>query len=96
MPNAGTIILGAGPPSQTTNPANVGPIKPLDLCMVTTKAILNLHESASIEAKVLALMPYQTTLKATARQGDFLQVIYGNNQGWLSARYLSFDGNCGQ
>jgi hypothetical protein len=99
MPNAGTIILVAGAPSHTINSSGgAGPVnaQALDLCTVTTQAIVNLRQSPDGTSSVLGLVPYQTTLKATARQGDFLQVIYGDHQGWLNAQYLSFDGYCGQ
>jgi hypothetical protein len=88
IPNGGTVILVSNQPAST--------FQPLDVCMVTTKAILNLRSGPSIDSSVLTLVPYQTTLKASGRQNNYFQVVYGNQQGWLSARYLFFDGYCGR
>jgi hypothetical protein len=88
IPHAGTVILipGAPAPSATT---------PLSACRVTTTHILNLRAAPDATSAVLDLVPYQTALSASARSGAWLQVVYGAQQGWLSAAYLSLDGACG-
>jgi len=47
---------------------------------VTTKAIVNLRATPDANGAVLGLVPYPTTLKATARQADWLQVVYLDHQ----------------
>jgi uncharacterized protein YgiM (DUF1202 family) len=94
--NAGTIVLAAGTPTLTTRPPVSAPLQPLGACLVTTTAIINLRDTPSTTGAVLNLVPYQTMMKATARQGDWFQVIYRDNQGWVSAQFVQTDGYCGQ
>jgi uncharacterized protein YraI len=62
---------------------------------VTTTHTLNLRAEPNTNSAVLAKVPYQAALNASARSGDWLQVVFGNQQGWLSAGYLSLTGDCG-
>jgi hypothetical protein len=91
IPHAGTIILipGASAPAATIPPTS------LSQCRVTTTHILNLRTEPDATSAVLDHIPYQTTLSASARSGEWLQVVFGSQQGWLSAAYLTFEGDCG-
>jgi uncharacterized protein YgiM (DUF1202 family) len=91
IPNAGTVILIPGAPA----PAAAIPPTALSNCRVTTTHILNLRAAPDATSTVLTLVPYQTTLNASARSGAWLQVVFGSQQGWLSAGYLMLDGDCG-
>jgi uncharacterized protein YgiM (DUF1202 family) len=91
IPNAGTVILIPGVPS----PEAPMPSTPLSQCRVTTTHTLNLRAEPNTNSAVLAKVPYQAALNASARSGDWLQVVFGNQQGWLSAGYLSLTGDCG-
>jgi len=91
IPNAGTVILIPGAPA----PAAAIPPTALSNCRVTTTHILNLRAAPDATSAVLTLVPYQTTLNASARSGAWLQVVFGSQQGWLSAGYLMLDGDCG-
>jgi hypothetical protein len=88
IPHAGTVILvpGAAAPPATTA---------LNACRVTTTHILNLRTEPDATSAVLDHIPYQTTLSASVRSGEWLQVVFGDHQGWLSAAYLTFEGDCG-
>jgi hypothetical protein len=89
IPNAGTVILIPGAPA----PAAI-PFTALSACRVTTTNILNLRAEPNTSSAVLALVPYQTTLNASARSGGWLQVVVGNQQGWVSERYLRLGRTC--
>jgi predicted outer membrane repeat protein len=91
IPNAGTVILIPG----AVAPAAAIPPTALSNCRVTTTHILNLRAAPDATSTVLTLVPYQTTLNASARSGAWLQVVFGSQQGWLSAGYLMLDGDCG-
>jgi hypothetical protein len=62
---------------------------------VTTTHILNLRAAPDATSAVLTLVPYPATLSASARSGDWLQVVVGSQQGWLAASYLRLEGDCG-
>ncbi len=91
IPNAGTVILIPG----AAAPAAAIPPTALSNCRVTTTNILNLRAAPDATSAILTKVPYQTTLSASARSGAWLQVVFGSQQGWLSAGYLSLDGDCG-
>jgi hypothetical protein len=95
IPNAGTVILVAGPAAPAGNSDQILPAAhTLTACTITTNGILNLHSAPNAESSVATLVPNETTLTATARAGDYIQVVYGDSQGWLAVRYLALDGNC--
>jgi predicted outer membrane repeat protein len=91
IPNAGTVILIPG----AAAPAAAIPPTALSNCRVTTTNILNLRAEPDANSAVLTKVPYQTTLSASARSGEWLQVVFGGQQGWVSASYLSLTGDCG-
>jgi uncharacterized protein YgiM (DUF1202 family) len=91
IPNAGTVILIPGDPA----PAAAMPSMPLSQCRVMATNMLNLRAEPNASSAILDHVPYQAALSASARSGDWLQVVFGNQQGWLSTRYLSLTGDCG-
>jgi len=91
IPHAGTVILVPGAAAPTAPPVTTA----LNACRVTTTHILNLRAAPDATSAILDHVPYQTTLNASARSGEWLQVVFGAQQGWLSAAYLTFEGGCG-
>ena len=49
---------------------------------------------ADFPAPVVALIPTNTTLQATARAGAWIKVIFGDRQGYVSAAIVNTDGVC--
>ena len=61
-------------------------------CKVTTTAGLNFR--AAPNGNKIGLIPEGATLDALDRQGDWFQVLYNGAQGWVSAGYVTTQGNC--
>lgn len=64
-------------------------------CRVTTTNILNLRADASMNGAVITQVPYNLTLHATERQGEWIKVIFESGQGFLNVGYLELAGSCG-
>ncbi len=93
---SGTSGLAAPPPAPTAAPT-LPASTTLNNCRVTTtNAPLNLRAEPSTSGTVLAQLPYNITLTATEYVPGWYNVIYLDGQGWVSATYLSFAGDCGQ
>jgi len=95
IPNAGTVVLVNGPAAPAAS-SLTGPVITLSACQVTTKNIVNLRSDPSTGAKVLNIVPFNTVLRASAKSGDWYQVVYESNPGWINAQYLTVDPICGQ
>ncbi len=91
IPHAGTVILVPGAAAPTAPPATTA----LNACRVTVTNMLNLRAEPDVTSAIVDHVPYQTTLNASARSGEWLQVVFGDHQGWLSAAYLTLEGDCG-
>lgn len=92
IPNAGTVVLVEGTPS----PVNT-PLTTLTGCMVTTnQGIMNLRAAPGMNSAVLAKVPYNVTLTALKRQGDWFYVDDLGTMGWLNAAYVTLIGACGE
>ena len=57
-------------------------------CRLTTGDIINLRERPGLENEVLAEIPFQTSLIATERSGDWFQVEYEGIVGWVNIDYV--------
>lgn len=64
-------------------------------CNVVTRAILNFRDAPSPNSNVKDLIPYRLILRAIARQGNWFNVIYGSDNGWVSANLVNTRGSCG-
>ncbi len=103
IPAVGTVVLVGTPPPNplpvngegASNPAFVGAAVPLANCQITTTHQVRLRETPSTNGTVLTTLPYDLTLTATVRTGDWYQVVYLNNQGWVNAAYVNTRGTCG-
>ncbi len=94
IPGLGTVVLvqnGSNPVEAAPAPAAV---QTLNNCRVTTTHMLNLRAEPSTSSTALEMVPYETTLTATAATNGWYEVVYLDMQGWLSADYLLTEGVC--
>lgn len=63
-------------------------------CQVVTRAILNFRDAPSLNSNVIELIPFRTILRAINRSGDWFNVIYGSNNGWVAASLVDTRGRC--
>ena len=90
IPNAGTVALVSGVPGVRAPVPATG----LATCSVTTLNMLNLRAEPDPTSAVLTIVPYNVTLRATGRSGDWFRVDYAGQTGWLSGRFVSTEGIC--
>ncbi len=98
VPNSGTVVLvGSSSNIPETQPSTPAPATTTltDCQVTTTNAPINLRAEPDASASVIAQLPYNLMLTATAYQSGWYQVIYLDGQGWVSAQFLSTTGNCG-
>lgn len=97
IPAVGTVVLvgGTSPAGAAAAPAFTGSAVPLANCQITTTHQVRLRETPSTNGAVLTTLPYDLTLAATARAGDWYQAVYLNFQGWVNAAYVNTQGTCG-
>ncbi len=95
IPNAGTALLVQGPAASAPAPATGGVSQSLGSCTVTTLHIVNLRTGADVNSAVLQMVPYDVTLTAFQRQGDWFNVDYLGVQGWVNAAFVAPNGACG-
>ena len=62
-------------------------------CTVTVRTNLNLR-SAPGDGEVLTVIPGNARMLVDSRSGDWFQVSYEGNPGWVSADYVTADGIC--
>lgn len=67
---------------------------PLTGCRVTTTALVRMRAEPTTDSEILARLPYQFSLQATARVPGWIQVIYQDGQGWVSDAYLTESAGC--
>lgn len=60
---------------------------------LTTTTILNFRASPMDDAYVMRGIPAETQLIATAQVGDWVQVAYNNQVGWISANFVVWGGD---
>ena len=82
----GTIVLVAPLTEETSIP--------LIECQVTTTDVVHLRNEAGGEV-VLSLIPYNVSLGTKARTAGWFSVAYLGMDGWISADFVSTQGNCG-
>jgi len=98
-PTAGTAAAGSTAasvvPSDGAATTGTAPRFTLDGCTVVTTAILNFRSGPSLSASIKGLVPFNIALRAIDRQGDWYNVIYENDNGWITATRVRTRGNCG-
>ncbi len=80
--------------STTTTVTSADGITRLSGCRATTTAMVRLREEANTNSGIVTRLPYQFSLQATARTNDWVQVIWQDRQGWVSANYLNLSAGC--
>ncbi|MBL8166068.1 MAG: SH3 domain-containing protein [Anaerolineae bacterium] len=96
IPGTGIVVLvgSAASPAAASTTTAASSIALTD-CRVTTTHQVRLREQPSSDSAVLTTLPYDVSYTATARAGEWIQVIESNRQGWVSATYLNTSGSCG-
>ncbi len=84
----GSVVLHPGAGS-----ASNGPAWGLSNCMVTTTDVLNFRDGPGGE--VMGGVPYDVTLTALSRTAGWFEVDYHGTTGWISAEYVTPNGDCG-
>jgi hypothetical protein len=92
IPNSGTLVLVTDGSQAAATPLE-GAV-PLTDCMVSTRAIMNLRQSASPTAAIIRLIPFDVALTAFTRQAGFYDVDYLGTRGWLSGTFLTLGDGC--
>lgn len=94
--SGGNISAPAGGSSNTANSGN-GAVTALTDCRVTPLDILNFRATADPTSEVLTMIPYDFTVEAINRTGDRFNVIFGDDNGWISAspEFVTTEGSCG-
>lgn len=64
-------------------------------CRLTAGDIINLRERPGLENEILAEIPFQTSLIARERAGDWFEVEYEGQLGWVNIDYVFRNGYCG-
>lgn len=57
-----------------------------------TTAMVNLRTGPGLEYAVIAILPYESVVDATGRNGNWIQVTVDGSQGWVYGRYLRVQG----
>lgn len=80
-----------GSPGSSSGAVVIAPGTVIATVVVTT---LNLRASPSVNAKVLATIPFKTTLPVLGRSpaGAWLKVTFSGMQGWVSSRFIRLSG----
>ncbi len=88
--NVGTLILTPGQmaPSPTNESLRTG-------CEITTLNPTNFRATPDGNAQVFAIIPYNTRLLVTGRSGDWMKVIYLDEEGYVNASVVTSHGACG-
>ncbi len=106
IPNGGTFILVQGASSlqpgtdNTAGGADTTAANPtgrveLTNCMAYVRNLMNLREGPSLDSPVITQIPFDVTLTAIAREGDWLELDYLGTFGYASEAFLDLEGNCG-
>ena len=81
------IAVPTQAPAVTAAPSPSGTVQAL---VVTTGGSLNLRQSPSAAARVLAFIPYGTWVTVSARGQEWSAVSYGGQNGYVMSKFLSF------
>ena len=86
---AGSLVLvGSGPQQKRPTSANAS----LSNCQIRALDILNIRETPG--GSVVGHLPWDASLQATDRTGDWFKIHYAGIDGWISADYVETSGSC--
>ncbi len=102
IPNSGMVILVQGRSPETApaassseNNSAAGGEVPLNRCTVMTTHMVRLRAQPNADSEIITVLPYNVHYTATARNGNWIKIIYSNTQGYVSMDYLTLSGDCG-
>lgn len=84
----------ATPEGRDADAALAEPEPPFD-CRLRTGDIINLRERPGLENEILAEIPFEASLIATEREGDWFLVEFQGLVGWVNVDYVFRSGYCG-
>lgn len=58
---------------------------------IVTASVLNVRDGASTQSRILGKLNKGTRVKIGFKKGNFYNIFYGNNGGWVSADYVNFN-----
>ena len=91
----GTVVLVASALPVAATADNIDGLRfVLPNCEVVTSTRVNFR-AAPGGARVIGVIPSNTSLIATVRSGGWFNVNYQRSTGWISADYVDTEGNCG-
>ena len=94
IPHHGTLVLLQSLPAGLSQSKKTLPLsRALTNCHVTLLAPLNLR--ALPQGAVQRLLPERVRLTALEKSDDWFRVDYHGERGWISADYVTTDGECG-
>lgn len=88
----------AAAPQPAAQPATTGDTVELSGCRVTTTAMVRMRSEPNTDSMIMTRLPYRLSLQAIARtaDSDWYNVIYGDDNGWVSGRYLQESAGCAE
>ena len=89
---AGTVVLIPGPPAPQPSSTPTAE-QSSGLCLVTTTANVNFR--AAPGGMITGTLPKSATLITLERRAGWFKVDYYGRKGWISARHVAPQGNCG-
>ena len=93
IPNRGSLaLLSSVPGGMSQARSGLASAQTLTDCYVTLQARLNLRESPY--GAVLRVLPASVRLTALERTTNWILVDYHGERGWVSANYVTPDGDC--
>ncbi|MFN8531113.1 MAG: ExeM/NucH family extracellular endonuclease [Anaerolineae bacterium] len=100
VPNSGLVVMvnGRSGLSEASSAPASGSETALTTCQVRTTNQVNLRSTPEMNgnANVLAVLPYDITLTATAYNSlGWYRVIFENMQGYVNHSFVTTSGNCG-
>lgn len=69
--------------------------RPLTNCDLRSGDIINLRQGPGLDYEIKAEIPYETSLSAMERAGDWFKVDYEMMTGWVNINYVFRNGACG-
>jgi hypothetical protein len=91
----GTVILVEDNEfAETVSPAPETARNILTNCRVTTLNMLNFRAEPRTDGTVITIIPYDYELEAIAYTTGWFNVIFGDNNGWVSENFVSTEGIC--
>ncbi|MBC6934721.1 MAG: SH3 domain-containing protein, partial [Chloroflexi bacterium] len=94
--SSGTVVLVAAPSPVVADVSVSAPVQELAGCRVTTTAgSLRLRKEANTGSPIIALLGFNETFDATARQGIWFRINAAGATGWVNGGFLNLSGSCG-